>query len=165
MTIITLKQIVQMFRDFSANHLLINDFGFGPTSDIGTSKQMDFPYLWVTTSESSSIDYRNRTMIPKLRFGFLFLDQINIQPNTSTENGLNTDNQEDILSDQFQVLQDFLTYVTTLSKYGIILEEQSITTQPMLDETTDKVSGWYITLVIAIKHSNCIYSSKITPIQ
>ena len=53
--IITLNQLIQMFNDFSTDHLQLNDFGYGPTSDIGTSKNMSFPYLWVTHSQASSI--------------------------------------------------------------------------------------------------------------
>ena len=101
--IITLKEVVQMFRAFKDAHLQINDFGYGPVSDISTATEMEFPYMWVTHTQPSVINYKRHSQIPSWNFSFLFLDQINQQTNHSEENGLNTDNQEDIMSDQFQI--------------------------------------------------------------
>ena len=45
--IITINQLIKLFNDFSDSHLQLKDFGYGPTSEIGTTRQMNFPYLWV----------------------------------------------------------------------------------------------------------------------
>jgi len=44
---------------------MINDFGFGQTSDIGASRPMLFPYLWIEPTQSrviqgnTAIDIKN----------------------------------------------------------------------------------------------------------
>ena len=153
-----------MFRAFKDAHLQINDFGYGPVSDISTATEMEFPYMWVTHTQPSVINYKRHSQIPSWNFSFLFLDQINQQTNHSEENGLNTDNQEDIMSDQFQIAQDFLIFLGTLKDYGVMLEEQTINAEPFFDETTDKVSGFVMSISVKTIHSNCVYPTTVPQI-
>jgi len=158
MTIVTINQIIKMFSDFSDAHLQVNDFGYGPTSEIGTSRQMEFPYIWTTHRTGSVINTTNKTLIPELTFTFIVVDQINDQSNYLDINGVNSDNQQEILSDTFQISQDLITYISTsLGRYGVMLTEDSITIEPLFDETQDKVTGWIMDVNLKIKHSNCSY--------
>jgi hypothetical protein len=154
--IISLNQIVDLFQSFSDRHYFLNDFGFGATSEIGTSRQMDFPYMWVTLNENSVINPQNRTAIPELSFSVLFMDKTNIQSNYLEINGVNSDNVQEILSDMLQVLQDFVTEVQVeWGNYGIIFQD-NINCFPATDETQDKVNGWVGQFTFKLKHSNCI---------
>lgn len=154
--IISLNQIVDLFSGFADRHYFLNDFGFGPTSEIGTSRQMDFPYMWVTLNENSVINPQNRTAIPELSFSVLFMDKTNIQSNYLEINGDNSDNIQEILSDMLQVLQDFVTEVQVdWGNYGIIFQD-TISCFPATDETQDKVNGWVGQFSFKLKHSNCI---------
>jgi hypothetical protein len=154
--IISLNQIVDLFSGFADRHYFLNDFGFGATSEIGTSRQMDFPYMWVTLNENSVINPQNRTAIPELSFSVLFMDKTNIQSNYLEINGDNSDNIQEILSDMLQVLQDFVTEVQVdWGNYGIIFQD-NINCFPATDETQDKVNGWVGQFSFKLKHSNCI---------
>jgi len=154
--IISLNQMVDLFSGFADRHFFLNDFGFGPTSEIGTSRQMDFPYMWVSLNENSLINPQNRTAIPELSFSVLFMDKTNIQSNYLEINGDNSDNIQEILSDMLQVLQDFITEVQVdWGNYGIIFQDV-INCFPATDETQDKVNGWVGQFSFKLKHSNCI---------
>jgi hypothetical protein len=154
--IISLNQIVDLFQSFSERHYFLNDFGFGQTSEIGTSRQMDFPYMWVTLNDDSLINPQNRTAIPELSFSVLFMDKTNIQSNYLDINGVNSDNVQEVLSDMLQVLQDFVTEVQVeWGNYGIIFQD-TISCYPGIDETQDKVNGWVGQFSFKLKHSNCI---------
>ena len=154
--IISLNQMVDLFSGFADRHYFLNDFGFGPTSEIGTSRQMDFPYMWVSLNENSLINPQNRTAIPELSFSVLFMDKTNIQSNYLEINGDNSDNIQEILSDMLQVLQDFITEVQVdWGNYGIIFQDV-INCFPATDETQDKVNGWVGQFSFKLKHSNCI---------
>jgi hypothetical protein len=154
--IISLNQIVDLFNDFTQRHYFLNDFGFGPTSDIGTSRKMDFPYLWLTLNEDSTINPQNRTSIPEISFSILLMDKINNQPNYENINGLDSDNQQEVMSDMLQILQDFITDVQVeWGNYGIMFQDQ-VSFYPAVDETTDKVTGVVGQFRFKLKHSNCI---------
>jgi hypothetical protein len=154
--IISLNQLVNLFEGFADRHYFINDFGFGPTSDIGTSRQMDLPYMWVSLNDNSVINPINRTAIPEISFSVLFMDKTNIQSNYLDINGNNSDNVQEVLSDTFQTLQDFITEVQVdWSNYGIIFQGL-VNCFPAIDETQDKVNGWVGQFSFKLKHANCI---------
>jgi len=154
--IISLNQIVDLFSGFADRHYFLNDFGFGPTSEIGTSRQMDFPYMWVSLNDNSSINPQNKTAIPELSFSILFMDKTNIQSNYLNINGDDSNNIQEILSDTLQTLQDFVTEVQVdWGNYGIMFQD-TINCFPATDETQDKVNGWVGQFTFKLKHSNCI---------
>lgn len=154
--IISLNQIIALFKDFADRHYFINDFGYGATSDIGTSRQMVFPYMWVTTTQDSVIRIGNKTAIPDLSFVVLFMDKTNNQENYLDINGVNSNNVQEILSDTLQVLQDFVTEIqVNYGKYGLMLTED-VRCYPGIDETQDSVNGWIGEFILRITHSNCI---------
>lgn len=154
--IISLNQVVDLFQSFSERHYFLNDFGFGPTSEIGTSRQMKFPYMWVTINENGNINPQNRTAIPELPFSVLFMDKTNIQSNYLGINGDNSNNVQEVLSDMLQILQDFITEVQVdWGNYGIMFQD-TVAFYPATDETQDKVNGIVGQFSFKLKHSNCI---------
>jgi hypothetical protein len=160
--IITINQIIQAFREFSDNHLMLQDFGYGETSEIGTTQQMNFPYLWVAHTPQSSIQFLNKTMIPTLNFYLFVLDQRNDQFGED-ENGYSSDNVSELMSDTFQIIQDLVHFISTeLNQYGVQLQE-NINVTPVYDETQDKSFGWYIEVQLKLKHVNCVIPYKTTP--
>ena len=134
----------------------MNDFGYGPTSEIGVTKQMEFPYLWVTHRNTSEFVITNRTLVPRLNFTFIIVDQINIQKNYQDVNGLDSDNQQEIISDTLQYAQDFVGYIVSeFALDGIKISDDSVSLEAIFDETDDKVTGWVLDLSIQLPHSNC----------
>lgn len=155
--IISLNQLVDLFADFADRHYFLNDFGFGATSEIGTSRQMKFPYLWVNVAETSyAIPNNVKTNIPYISFNLLIMDKTNIQKNYLDINGYNSDNIQEVLSDCLQTAQDFITEVNTLwGNYGVMFEG-NVNMFPAEDETQDKVNGWVLQFTFKLKYSNCI---------
>ena len=154
--IISLNQIINLFQSFSERNYFIKDFGYGPTSDIGTSRQMKFPYMWLSLDQNSTIVIQNKTAIPQYGITVLFMDKMNIQKNYLDINGVNSDNSQEVLSDMLQLLQDLITEMEVeWGNYGLRIEGD-INCFPAVDETTDKVNGWVGQFILRVKHSNCI---------
>lgn len=156
-TILTYNQVIKLFNNFVNGHKFLNDFGNGQTSEIGTSRQMNFPYLWVTHRVPSTFNVTNRTLIPELNLTFILVDQINIQDNFENVNGDNSTNVQEVLSDTYQYAQDLVTYIiTTMGQYGVKIADESVSLEPVYDETPDKAYGWVIDINLQITHHNCI---------
>jgi hypothetical protein len=155
--IISINQLIGMFKDFSQSHLQINDFGYGPTSEIGVNRQAKYPLLWITHRGTSDINVTNKTQIPEMNLSFIIVDRINIQENYGDNMGLNGDNSQEVLSDTFQITQDLVNFVsTTMGQFGVQLTEDGLSTEPLFDETQDKVSGWITDMSLRLKHVNCV---------
>ena len=154
--IISLNQIINLFSSFAQQHFFINDFGYGATSEIGTSKQMKFPYLWLTLDQQSTISITNKTAVPTYGITVLLMDKINIQSNYLEINGVDSDNSQEVLSDTLQTLQDLITEIeVNWGNYGLKIDGD-ISCFPGVDETPDKVCGWVGQFPLKVKHSNCI---------
>lgn len=155
--IITLNQLIKLMKTFAADHPQLNDFGFGQTSDIGTSAQMDFAYMWVTfENDSTFVISPNKSIIPELNFTILFVDKLNDMKNVSNINGEDSNNGQEILSDMLQVAQDFVTEVlASWSAYGVSFVGD-VSAFPVQDATDDKSNGWGIRFALRTKYINCI---------
>jgi hypothetical protein len=157
-SIVTLNQLINWFQLFQQNHYFLKDFGFGEPYDIGTSRQMDFPYMWVTMNEDSSIATGSnvKSAIPDLSFSVMFMDKINNQPNYLNTNGFASDNSQEILSDCVQYLQDLITHIQqNWGQYGVLIS-QDVSFYPAVDETTDKATGVVARVVLRTRQVNCI---------
>lgn len=155
--ILTRNQIIKIFSDFADAHDMINDFGYGDTSEIGTTRQMKFPYMWVY-DDATSIDTIHQTKNQTALHGFIitFLDQENEQENFDDNVGFNSDNRQELMSDMFQLCQDFVTFIQTQGhEWGLSLTDGSVTADRTYDETTDKSYGWFINIELRTKHFNC----------
>lgn len=157
--IITINEIVNLFKGFVQSHGQLEDFGYGPTSEISTSRMMKFPYLWLTHQSDSYIKIANKTSIPELKFVVLFMDQVNDQVNLDNVNGLASNNGQEIISDTFQYLQDCISTITKdWGQYGIMVSED-VRCFPTFDQTTDKVNGWAGEVTLKLSYVNCIIPS------
>ena len=153
--IVTINEIIGYFRDFVDAHGQLQDCGYGPTSEIGVSRQMNFPYLWISHQSDSYINIQNKTAIPELKFLLLFMDQVNIQENVDDVNGEESNNGLEVISDTFQMCQDCVSYIeTNWGQYGIKISE-SVRVFPGFDETQDKVNGWVAEITFKLSHINC----------
>lgn len=154
--IVTINEIIGHFNTFKDGHPQLNDMGYGPTSEIGVSRQMEFPYLWITHQSDSFIKIStNKTQIPELKFVMLFMDQVNDEVNTDNVNGEDSNNGQEVLSDMFQVMQDCVgNIISNWGQYGIMITED-VRTFPAFDETTDRVNGWAAEITFTLSHINC----------
>lgn len=161
--IVSLNKMINWFQLFQQNHRFLNDFGFGEPYDIGTSRQMKFPYMWVTMNEDSSIATASnvRSAIPDFSFSILFMDKINIQENYLDQNGFQSDNSQEILSDCVQYMQDLITWVQQeWGQYGVLFS-QDVSFYPAVDETQDKATGIVARFVLRTRQVNCVIPENI----
>lgn len=155
-TIITLNQILDLCRAFVTAHPNLDDFGYGPTSDIGTSRTMRFPYMWASHQSDSYIRIANKTSIPELKIMFFFMDKVNDSKNIRNVNGEDSNNGQEIMSDCLQYVQDFTNEVlSNWGQYGVMISED-VRIFPGFDETTDKVNGWVAEFTFKIKYINAV---------
>lgn len=159
-TIISINKLIEIFKAWSEFKTpMLNDFGYGPIYDFGTSQQMQYPCMWVDHQTDSTIKILNKSMQPNYSFIVMFLDQINDQTNYNTENGNLSDNRGHIMSDMFQLAQDFISdIVTDFGQIGITIVGD-VTATKVEDETQDKVCGWALTIDLQVKHLSCMPST------
>lgn len=160
----TINKIVDIFKDWSiAKAPFVNDFGFGPIWDFGTSRQMKYPCMWVDLETSSNINISNRSMVPEFNLIVMFLDKENIQDNVEDINGMRSNNVGHIMSDTFQLGQDFINdLIISYNGSGFSLINQ-VTANKIYDETTDKVYGWAFSFTMRTSVINCKDASIIPP--
>lgn len=160
----TINKIVDIFKEWSeAKSPFINDFGFGPIWDFGTSRQMKYPCMWVDLETSSNINITNRKMIPEFNLIVMFLDKENIQDNVDNINGMRSNNVGHIMSDMFQVGQDFINdLILSYANSGFSLVN-TVTANKVYDETTDKVYGWAFNFTMQTSVITCKDPSILPP--
>lgn len=165
--ILTLNQILKIFSDFATAHDQINDYGYGDASEIGTSRQMKFPYMWVF-DDTVSIPTIHATKNQTNEIGFFinFLDQENDQENFDSNVGFNSDNRQEIMSDTLQLCQDFVTFIQLEGHtWGLSIVDGSVSIDNTYDETTDKVYGRSMSITLRVKHVNCDLPGDFTGIN
>ena len=150
--------MIDWLQDFQENHYFLKDFGWGEPYDIGTSRQMNFPYMWVTLNESSTISTstNNKTAIPDYSFTIMFMDKINIQENYLDTNGFESDNSAEIVSDCVQYMQDLITNIQqSWSQYGVLISSD-VSFYPIVDDTPDKATGIAMSFQLRTRQVNCV---------
>lgn len=148
---ITINRILAIFRDLSIRHEMINDFGFGQTADIGASRPMLFPYLWVepTTTRITQGSTANKYQELNYSFNLYLMDKI--------QKG--DDNFEDTLSDTNYILA---TIVREMSQHPYYVDMSvslngDVIFEPAIEAYDDNVNGWQaqFTLKIPLRYGYC----------
>jgi hypothetical protein len=153
---LSINQIVSIFQDLAIRHKMINDFGFGQTYDIGASRQMLFPYLWVEPGDTRIVKSANGFKERLQSFSIYVMDKIN----------MGDDNYQEIISDTHYILE---TIISEISQHLYYVEfnlslDGDITMTPVIEATDDNVNGYVanITIKIPIRYTYC--NSPIEPI-
>ena len=153
--IITIKNIIDIFKEFAGKHPELNDFGWGMTYDIGTSFNMKMPYMWVTHRAPNRILVAGKSQQTKLfNFSIILADKINTQKNILSTNGFLSDNSGDILNKMDLIAHDLIAYIQHSLSQAHISEDVAV--ELVYDETDDKVAGWLLDVTIKAVYKNCI---------
>jgi len=152
---VTINKIIAMFKDLSIRHDMINDFGYGNTYDIGASRTMLFPYLWLEpTTTRILMGQTNAYRVMVYGFNIYLMDKV--------EKG--DGNYQDTLSDTNFILN---TVLTELSQHQYYIDmnvsmDGDISADPVVFSTDDYVNGWMatISLKVPLRYTPCN-----TPIQ
>ena len=149
MAYITVNQIIDVFRDIADRHLMINDFGNGPTYNIGAADELKFPYLWVENGDINTVFSANGMREKRLTFNLYLMDKIN----------KGDDNFDEIISDTEFILSGIIQEFSQLPFYvqNKLSLFQDINLTPVVEATDDNVNGWQatISLKIPIPYTYC----------
>jgi hypothetical protein len=145
---LSLNKIINIFRDFSIRHEQINDFFYGPTYNIGASRQLKFPYLAVENTQSTTVGTINGYKELQYTFTLYVMDKINF-------GDLNYDQ---VMSDCHFILDTLIQEITQTRYYvdnnlNIIGD---IVMNPVLEATDDNVNGWSCEITLS-------HPQRITP--
>lgn len=149
MAYITVNQIIDVFRDIANRHLMINDFGNGPTYNIGAADELKFPYLWVENGDINTVFSVNGMKEKRLTFNLFLMDKIN----------KGDDNFDEVVSDTEFILSGIIQEFSQLPFY--VQNKLSLFTDinltPVVEATDDNVNGWQatISLKIPIPYTYC----------
>jgi len=156
---ITINKVISIFRDLSLRHEMINDFGFGQTSDIVASRPMLFPYLWIEPTQTRITQGNSANKYQEILYSF------NIYVMDKIQKG--DDNWEDTLSDTNYILTTIVREMSqhpyyvdmNISLYGDIIYD------PAIEAYDDNVNGWLaqFTLKIPLRYGFC--ETPIIPIS
>ena len=154
--ITTLNQIVSWFQQYAEQHPVLKDFGYGATDAIGTTRAVSYPYMWISSTNSNTINISNHVIQPEFEFLVMVVDAISDQTQPAVENGWAATNEQDVLSDTYQILQDFIAWLNSSWRATGITISTALTAQPVYDTTPDRVSGWAVTVSLKIPYSMCV---------
>lgn len=153
---VSINKIVSIFKDLSIRQKMVNDFGYGPTYNIGASNEMTFPYIWIENNSTTTQRSDNGFKVNLYTFTIFCLDKINY----------GEDNYDDIISDTHYILDTMIQEIAQHKYYvdmGLSIEGD-ITFQPVVEAFDDNVNGWQcdITIKQPVRYTPC--NSPIEPI-
>jgi len=153
---VSINKIVSIFQDLSIRQEMVNDFGYGPAYNIGTSREMKFPYIWVENGTGTTQRSDNGFKTNLYTFTIYCMDKINF----------GEDNYNEIISDTHYIL-DTMVQEIAQHKYYVDMNlsiDGDIQFTPVIEATDDNVNGWQIDITIKqpIRYTYC--NSPIEPI-
>lgn len=148
---ITINKVLSIFRDLAIRHEMINDFGFGQTSDIGNERPMLFPYLWIEPSQTRITQGTTANRYQEILYSF------NVYLMDKIQKG--DDNWDETLSDTNYILT---TIVREMSQHPYYVDMNvslygDIVYDPAIEAYDDNVNGWLaqFTLKIPLRYGFC----------
>lgn len=145
----SVNQIVSIFRDLAIRHEMVNDFGYGPSYNIGASTPMKFPYIWVEQGQAQVLKSVNGYKENIYTFQVYCMDKIN----------KGDDNYDEIISDTKFILDSIVSDMSQHKYYidfNLSLFE-NITMDVVTEATDDNVNGWVanISLKNPVRYTPC----------
>lgn len=154
--ITTINQIIGWFRQYAEQHPTLRDFGYGATDMIGTTRALSYPYLWVTSTQTNPMTISNHVIQPEFEFLVMCVDALSDQAQPAAENGYASTNEQDVISDTYQICQDIVAWINSSWRQTGITLDANIVAQPVQDTTPDRVSGWAITIRLKVPYRTCV---------
>lgn len=153
---VSINKIVSIFQDLAIRQQMVNDFGYGPAYNIGASREMSFPYIWVENNSGTTQRSDNGYKVNLYTFTIYCMDKINF----------GEDNYNEIISDTHYIL-DTMVQEISQHKYYVDMNlsiDGDITFTPVVEATDDNVNGWQcdITIKQPVRYTYC--NSPIEPI-
>ena len=137
MSIFTLNNLVNLFRDIATAHYNVQYFGFGELWEVDgiTAKQMgNYPVLWVIPT--GAIQEENTTVF---NFDIYAFDLVKEDESNETK----------VLSDCIQILQDVVRIIRDESD-DYELADFNNQFQPFTEKFNERCTGWFASIGIRI---------------
>lgn len=149
-TTLTLNKLKIAFEDIAERHQMINDFGWGPSYNIGTEASMNFPYLWVEpVSSRTTSGSGNSAGVEYYTFNMYVMDKI--------DGG--DGNYAELISDMDYITKTIFAELDINPIY--VSMELSIdgdfNGEPAYEDEDDNVNGWVtnFTLKQPMRYNPC----------
>ena len=128
---ITLNNLIDIIKDISIKHPMIQGYGFGPYSN--AVKDQPMPYLWVTPI-NSSLEYGNGPLTATWSIDIMVMDRID----------KGDSNMQDTLSDTAFILQTIMSVLILDKRYkDLLIKIEGPSNMEVVTEATDNnVNGW-----------------------
>lgn len=147
---LTLNRIKLIFEDLANHHLMINDYGFGPSYNIGADKPLKYPFLWIEPINTRVVSGKgNSQAIEYYTFYMYVMDKIN----KGDDNFLDTSSDCDYISKTIFAELDQQTAFIDLD----MVIDGDWTSEPVYEQTEDNSNGWQSTFTIKLplRYSPC----------
>ena len=138
----TLNKFYQLFKTIADDHQMINDYGFGPSYNIGDVRPMLYPFLWVEPINTTVITGEPGTgyLTQTYQFKLYVLDKVD----KGDDNFRQTSNDCDyILKTILSVLDQEYLFI----EMGLRLQDD-VSAEPVYEQLEDNSNGWETTLTL-----------------
>ena len=136
---VDITTMVKYFRDFSTNHQLIREFGFGPIDQIQVQDR-DYPLMWLSLKPSSM-----GTNDTTLNFDVYLLTNQN-QDHTNLENSMN---------DMYYLGRDLVSGFYNIEDFDVYNGSNSLRFTPIMLDFDDVVGGWVFNVPVEFQSDYC----------
>lgn len=149
----TLNELVAILENIKDRHFQLNDFGFGTTDEIGEARKMNYPYLWVTTTDGTTFvqgSQRGGFAYMDFELSIIVVDKVNNSLNIDDDLGEDSNNGLEVSSDTLQIINDILSEISTNPFYvrNRISIPNDVTADPVFDQDDGRVNGWIADITI-----------------
>ena len=132
----TLNQLDGMFREIASNLAVFNSYGEGEWEEISANTTINYPLLWCIVNPVNI--YETYTVY---NYRLIVMDLV--YPDLS--------NRMEVQSDTLSSLHHVL--YTVRDTYDMLIEWNSLSATPFVQQFNDMVAGWYIDVKIEIPWS------------
>ena len=157
---VTIKNIVDRFRQIQTIDGRLNAFGSGPMYDLQDDIKY-YPYLWCVDDIPHDVIYTEINKYRAVEYNFILRvgDKVNDQKNVYMAYGDNSNNGLDSLSDTFTILLDIINVISedSLGLFPDLALTGDISVEPFHNEESGDVNGHQALITLRTKIENpCI---------
>lgn len=131
----TINQIIKTFEDIASAHKQIADFGYGDIWEVGASREINYPVMWVNVQPASS---NGKELTYK--FNLIFMDLVKKDES----------NELEVLSDQILIALDVLSTLDNPANQDNFIMNRTSSFEPFTERFDDEVSGWSVSVEIRV---------------
>lgn len=149
----SINKIISIFKDFALRNKMVYDFSYGPTYNIGASRPMKFPYIWVEQGQATS-SKGNQGWNTIVTFNVYCMDKID----------RSADNFNELVSDTKFILDSMVAEMINHRLYRDyhISIDGDVIFDPVVEGTDDDVNGWQASISLRIP---LLYTPCSTPVE